>query len=256
MPQSLSPAGGSSPFAGHPPPSPVNLLRGPNALQGNALAALLWVMYDSTLTFDREIWSVWNFYFMETLMLDLPPASMHIGPEPCMRTLKPQRWPELHSRHCRTEIFCVLVGEALILLRINALYGWERKWIILTVFLFMYVDVSSAGESIVGIVTTVVTLVGGRGGLAGSTNILDCSPDAANVPDVNIAMWCTSLAVTLVLLMNLVLITAHIGFAQIGTPYLIATYTVASTRIFLNLKDLSQRSSHYNSATWNFREGP
>jgi len=239
-------------------------------------------------------------------MLDLPPASMHIGPEPCMRTLKYLRGGR--SYIAGTEIFCVLVGEALILLRINALYGWERKWIILTVFLFMC-------ESIVGIVTTVVTLVGGRGGLAGSTKILDCSPDAANVPDVNIAMWCTSLAVTciyfamifrktqtlaaenslsmwqilhasellptihlclkdacayfsvifLVLLMNLVLITAHIGFAQIGTPYLIATYTVASTRIFLNLKDLSRRSSHYNSATWSefertsvldFREGP
>lgn len=32
-----------------------------------------------------------------------------------------------HSQCNRTEILCVLMGEALILLRINALYGWERK---------------------------------------------------------------------------------------------------------------------------------
>jgi hypothetical protein len=38
----------------------------------------------------------------------------------------------------------------------------------------------------VGIVTTVVTLQGGSGALSGSTNILDCSSAAQDVPDVNI----------------------------------------------------------------------
>ncbi|KAJ7356594.1 hypothetical protein DFH08DRAFT_953931 [Mycena albidolilacea] len=317
--------------SGHPPPSPVRSDRAPNALQGSALAALIWVGYDSVLTLDREVASVWRspwsvtkclylflrynslaalaFYFVETLgttpfivMLDLPQSNPHISAEPCLRSL-----------NCnRTEILCVLMGEALILLRINALYGWERKWVICTVFSFLC-------EAIVGIVTTVVTLQGGSGALAGSTNILDCSSVAQDVPDVNIGMWCTSILVVCiyfamifrktqdlaiensktmwqilwasdllptihlclkdacayflvvfgndpvllsrriacpdpttaaVLLMNLVLITAKLGYAQIGTPWLIATYTVASTRIFLNLKNLGLRSSQYNSATW------
>ncbi|KAJ7924350.1 hypothetical protein B0H13DRAFT_1978020 [Mycena leptocephala] len=58
------------------------------------------------------------------------------------------------------------------------------------------------------------------------------------------------LVVFVVLLMNLILVTVHKGYAMIGTPWLIATYTVASTRIFLNLKELTLRTSQYNSATW------
>ncbi|KAJ6498107.1 hypothetical protein C8R47DRAFT_1112840 [Mycena vitilis] len=315
--------------AKHPPSSPVNPLRGPNALQGNALAALMWVAYDLVLTMDREIWSVWRapwsvtkcmylflrynslaalaFYFMETLgttpfmvMLNLPsdsPASNSnsshtstISAAPCINALKYAIAGR--SYIAATEILCVLVGEALILLRINALYGWERKWIVVTVFSFMC-------EAIVGIVTTIVTLSGGARGLSGSTGILDCSSAATNVPDVNLG-GCTSLGVVCIyfamilrkthvlaaenaksmwqilnaadllptihvclkdacayflivlaaaLLMNLILITAHLGYAQIGTPWLISTYTVASTRIFLNLKDLNH-ASDAGDATW------
>ncbi|KAJ7836364.1 hypothetical protein B0H14DRAFT_3705132 [Mycena olivaceomarginata] len=335
MSQPLGSAGG-----GHPPPSPVHSDRAPNALQGSALAALIWVGYDSVLTLDREVASVWRspwsvtkclylflrynslvalaFYFVETLgttpfivMLDLPRSNPHISAEPCLRSLNFVKTVMAgRSYIASTEILCVLMGEALILLRINALYGWERKWVICTVFSFL-------GEAIVGIVTTVVTLQGGSGALSGSTNILDCSSVAQDVPDVNIGMcefgvtgiyfamifrkaqdlaiensktmwqilWASDLLPTIhlclkdacayflvafgndpillsrriacpdpttaaVLLMNLVLITAKLGYAQIGTPWLIATYTVASTRIFLNLKDLGLRSSQYNSATW------
>ncbi|KAJ7881800.1 hypothetical protein B0H14DRAFT_2565704 [Mycena olivaceomarginata] len=50
-----------------------------------------------------------------------------------------------------------------------------------------------------------------------------------------------------VLLVNLVLIIMHDRYAQLGTPWLLGTYSVASTRIFLNLKDLTQ---HHNEMTW------
>ncbi|KAJ7139408.1 hypothetical protein C8R44DRAFT_975230 [Mycena epipterygia] len=320
-----------------PPVTPViaGIASGPNALQGSAIAALIWVPYDLLLSLDREIWSVWkspwgptkclyiflrynsifalSFYFMETrawyntvsgdVNSTIPLGScficalfalLHVvrqSPREIFQYSLTRTFNKLTAS--RTEILCVLVGEALILLRINALYGWERKWIAFTVFLFI-------SESIVGISTTVITLLGGSKGLSGSTEDANCHADANNVPDVNIGMWCTSLAVTciyftmifrktyllaaensksmrqilwspdlfptiqlclkdacvyflvvfVVLLMNLVLITAHRGYAQVGTPWLIATYTVASTRIFLNLKDLTRRANQYNSATW------
>ncbi|KAJ7652107.1 hypothetical protein DFH06DRAFT_1206793 [Mycena polygramma] len=316
--------------AKHPPSSPINPLRGPNALQGNALAALMWVAYDLLLTMDREVRAPWSitkcmylflrynslaalaFYFMETLgttpflvMLNLPSDanSITISSTPCLKALK----YALAGRSyiAATEILCVLVGEALILLRINALYGWERKWIVLTVFSFMC-------EAIVGIATTIVTLSGGASGLSGSTGILDCSSAATNVPDVNLGA-CTSLGVVCIYFAMILrkthllaaenaksmwqilhaadlLPTIHVclkdacAYFLIGTPYvpsssssssssssflhlspslslsqlltqitsdswLISTYTVASTRIFLNLKDLNHRSDA-GDATW------
>ncbi|KAF7367496.1 hypothetical protein MSAN_00812500 [Mycena sanguinolenta] len=311
---------GSMAMDSSPPPDPT-------ALQGTAMAALIWVAYDLSLTLDREIQSIL------LVALEMLVSAPTIQQSLCISILLPGNTgsysifchldlatyrPALRGRHlfahaqskslkiplssnvmigriyiATTEILCVLAGEALILLRINALYGWDRKWVVFTVFLFF-------SEAVVGIVTTTITLRGGSAGLSGSTEILNCSTTPKNLPDVNIGMWCTSLFVVcvyftmifrmirtlaiengksvwqilwaadllptihiclrdacayflvvfVVLLMNLVLLTAKLGYAQIGTPWLISTYTVASTRIFLNLKYLSQRSSQYNSATW------
>ena len=44
----------------------------------------------------------------------------------------------------------------------------------------------------VGIVTTCITLTGGSGALLGSEEVLNCTADAKNMSDVNIAMWCAS----------------------------------------------------------------
>ncbi|KAJ6456142.1 hypothetical protein C8R45DRAFT_1035021 [Mycena sanguinolenta] len=313
-----SPTQGS--MGSFPPPEP-------SALQGTALAALIWVAYDLSLTLDSEVrslstspWSVskclylflrYNslfalaFYFMETLgvtqfsvILTLPPTDPHYIDGYVMAG---------RIYIATTEILCVLFGEALILLRINALYGWNRKWVVFTVFLFF---------SEVGIVTTTITLRGGSTGLSGSTEILNCSTTPQNLPDVNIGpctslvvvciyftmvfrmirtlaiengktawqiLWAADLLPTIhlclrdscayflspsstepspaVLLMNLVLLTARLGYAQIGTPSVaflspqlrigqLTDQRTQSTRIFLNLKYLSQRSSQYNSATW------
>jgi len=204
-----------------------------------------------------------------------------------------------------TEVLSMLVGELLILIRINAVYGWSRTIIALTLFLF-------AAESVIGMVTTIVSILGGSKNLLGSTGILTCFPGQANIPDVNISMWCTSMTVACiylylviqkatdvmqvvesvdgeatfefrrmpflavfrnstmtptlhrclrdaalyfvvifgVLLLNLVLILEHNRYAQLGTPWLLATYSVASTRIFLNLKDMSLARELYSDATW------
>jgi len=202
-----------------------------------------------------------------------------------------------------TEVLSILAGELLILLRINAVYGWSRKIVVFTLFLF-------CAESVIGLATTILSVRGGKNGLVGSKNILSCAPDQANVPDVNIAMWCTSMAVACiylglvinkaigavavieaadgrkrtckmaflavfsssrttptlhlclrdaalyfilifgVMLLNLVLIVSQNRYAQLGTAWLLATYSVASTRIFLNLKDITLKTQEYNEATW------
>ncbi|KAF8193973.1 hypothetical protein K438DRAFT_1934727 [Mycena galopus ATCC 62051] len=139
----------------------------------------------------------------------------------------------------------------------NAIYGWSRKMIVFTLFLF-------CGENEIGLVTTITSVSGGSKGLVGSTGILNCAPHQANVPDVNVASLIINKAMDDVrgvdtegqgvfskfgvLLVNLVLILTHNLYAQLGTPWLLATYSVASTRIFLNLKDLALH--HYNDATW------
>ncbi|KAJ7860130.1 hypothetical protein B0H13DRAFT_1901107 [Mycena leptocephala] len=211
-----------------------------------------------------------------------------------------------------TEVLSILAGELLILLRINAVYGWSRKT-----------------ESVIGLATTILSVRGGKTGLVGSKNILSCAPDQANVPDVNIASarpWQSPVrkrstcrlsmtnpssgiylglvinkaigAVTVieaadgrkrtckmaflavfsssrttptlhlclrdagiltpqdalmregVMLLNLVLIVSQNRYAQLGTAWLLATYSVASTRIFLNLKDVTLKTQEYNEATW------
>jgi len=192
----------------------------------------------------------------------------------------------------------------MILIRINAVYGWSRKIVVLTIILF-------SAETIVGLVTTILSLLGGSSGLMDSTNILTCQPNEVNLPDVNVAMWCTSMLIACIylglvlqkaseiiqvvdcadgqpstrsirfidavfrssqvtptlhlclrdaglyfvvifgaLLCNLILVVQHNRYAQLGTPWLLATYSVASTRIFLNLKDMSLERQLYIDTSW------
>ncbi|KAJ7166999.1 hypothetical protein C8R46DRAFT_1192235 [Mycena filopes] len=307
----------------------------PNFVQGSATAALSWVVYDVVLTLDREISSVWRaswsiskglflfsryhtilalgFFLMEaigtkhfTLPLNIDPSL--IPPDaapgfyaPCIANLKVSiaaRW-----YIGLAEVLAILTGELLILIRINAVYGWSRQVVALTLLLF-------CAEAVIGLVTTIISLLGGSRGLLGSTDILTCFPGQANVPDVNIAMWCTSMAVVCVYLglvvhraltaaqlletvggrpedarmgfialfrssqmaptlhlclrdaavyfilifgvltLNLLLILFRDRYAQLGTAWLLATYSVASTRIFLNLKDISSAGHRYNDPSW------
>ncbi|KAJ7732614.1 hypothetical protein B0H14DRAFT_3168908, partial [Mycena olivaceomarginata] len=103
--------------------------------------------------------------------------------------------PSFYANH--VAVYSEPKRELLILLRINAVYGWSRKGIslndcrtpskltfslvvALTLFLF-------CAETVIGLVTTIISLLGGMKGLMGSTNILICGPGRVNVPDVNIA---------------------------------------------------------------------
>ncbi|KAJ6585907.1 hypothetical protein B0H19DRAFT_1369030 [Mycena capillaripes] len=243
----------------------------PSFLQGSATAALTWVVYDMCLTFDREIQSVWRvkwsiskvlflfsryhtilalgFFLMEaigtkhfTLPLNINSTGIPLNSpffDACTENLK----VSVASRSYlgMTEVLSILTGELLILLRINAVYGWSRKVVVFTLFLF-------CAETVIGLVTTIVSLTGGAKGLMGSQDILTCKPTQSNVPDVNIA---TSYFIVIfgVLTVNLLLIVFHDRYAQMGTAWLLATYSVASTRIFLNLKDITHPKSHYD-ATW------
>ncbi|KAJ7927663.1 hypothetical protein B0H13DRAFT_2312293 [Mycena leptocephala] len=308
----------------------------PNYLQGSAMAALTWVVYDVCLSLDREIVSVWRFFLMESSIWNeafhaasgrelqwTTPASRFIWTlysEPpitsSLQYAKASRW-----YIGLTEVLSILAGELLILIRINTVYGWSRKIVALTLFLF-------SAETAIGLVTTVISLLGGSKGLFGSRNILICGPDGANVPDVNIAMWyassdismasnetdltacrLTSIAVACVYI-GLVIhkaldvlqdieaadgrpgahkvglvayfrssritlpilhrclrdagtivfcgrirygglfVVSHDRFAQLGSAWLLATYSVASTRIFLNLKELTLPANNYNGVTW------
>ncbi|KAJ6573226.1 hypothetical protein B0H10DRAFT_2105542 [Mycena sp. CBHHK59/15] len=245
-------------------------------------------------------------HFLLPLNVDDFPSGVTLGPSfyaPCEANLKVR-----YSRAARwylglTEVLHILTGELIILIRINAVYGWSRRVVVLTLLLFF-------GEAVVGLVTTILSVLGGSTKLLGSSNILSCVPGQLNVPDVNISMSCTSMAVACVylglfiqkatsivqtiedaegtprvrkasvfaalrasqiaptlhvclrdaafyflvifavLLLNLVLILVHDRYAQLGTPWLLATYTVASTRIFLNLKGMSLGQEGRDGATW------
>ncbi|KAF7341561.1 hypothetical protein MSAN_02052900 [Mycena sanguinolenta] len=108
-----------------------------------------------------------------------------------------------------TEVFSILAGELLILIRINAVYGWSRKMVAFTLFLF-------CAETVIGLTTTIISLTGGSRGLAGSTEILSCSPGSTNVPDINVASKCTSMAVACIYL-GLILNKAIDGIETIMT---------------------------------------
>ncbi|KAJ7832994.1 hypothetical protein B0H13DRAFT_2370659 [Mycena leptocephala] len=303
----------------------------PNYLQGSAMAALTWVVYDVCISLDREIVSVWRFFLMESIgtehfMLPLVVSFNGQPPPPALYSEPPITSSLQYAKASRwyiglTEVLSILAGELLILIRINTVYGWSRKIVALTLFLF-------SAETAIGLVTTVISLLGGSKGLFGSRNILICGPDGANVPDVNIAMWyassdismasnetdltacrLTSIAVACVYI-GLVIykaldvlqdieaadgrpgahkvglvayfrssritlpilhrclrdagtivfcgrirygglfVVSHDRFAQSGSAWLLATYSVASTRIFLNLKELTLPANNYNGVTW------
>ncbi|KAJ7061654.1 hypothetical protein C8F01DRAFT_144088 [Mycena amicta] len=195
----------------------------PNFLQGSATAALTWVLYDVSLTWDRELKSVWRapwsvskvlfllsryhtllalgFFLMEaigTKHFALPIELGHsapINPEflrPCIENLKGSRW-----YLGLTEVLSIMAGEFLILIRINAVYGWSRPIVIVTLLLF-------AAESIIGLTTTIVSISGGSAGLFDSSWILTCTRGQNNIPDVNFSMWCTSLAVVCIYLLLII----------------------------------------------------
>ncbi|KAJ7809843.1 hypothetical protein B0H14DRAFT_2864927 [Mycena olivaceomarginata] len=284
----------------------------PNYLQGSAMAALTWVVYDVCLSLDREIVSVWRSSWSLSKILFLFSryhTILSLG-------AKASRW-----YIGLTEVFSILAGELLILIRINTVYGWSRKIVALTLFLFSGTDHRSSSAHYIGLVTTVISLLGGSGGLFGSRNILICGPDGANVPDVNLASVYIGLVihkaldvlqdieaadgrpgahkvglvayfkssritlpilhrclrdaalyfvvVFMVLLVNLILVVSHNRFAQLGSAWLLATYSVAvrslpsmrttrrpvltssqSTRIFINLKELTLPANNYNGVTW------
>ncbi|KAJ7830025.1 hypothetical protein B0H14DRAFT_2808404 [Mycena olivaceomarginata] len=309
------------------------MLYNPNYLQGSAMAALTWVVYDVCLSLDREIVSVWRsswslskilflfsryhtilslgFFLMECIGTKhfALPAVVGFDEKPvppglfgfCIANLpvaNASRW-----YIGLTEVFSILAGELLILIRINTVYGWSRKSSLLYVWQFTAWKLDVC-EIRLGLVTTVISLLGGSGGLFGSGKILICDPDAANVPDVNLATtgvyiglvihkaldvlqdieaadgrpgahkvglvaYFKSSRITLpilhrclrdaalyfvvvfvVLLVNLILIVSHNRFAQLGSAWLLATYSVASTRIFLNLKELTLPANNYNGVTW------
>ncbi|KAL1663614.1 hypothetical protein GGF50DRAFT_102814 [Schizophyllum commune] len=198
-----------------------------------------------------------------------------------------------------TQILSITVGEALVLLRINALYGWSRRLMSFTVALFV-----AHANAQVGIVTTCITLTGGSEALLGSSGVLDCTADAKNMSDVNIAMWCTSMIVVCTfsllntssylreimitrgrypllalvrnpqaapalytcvrdasmyfllaftcVLMNLLLNLLHSPYVQVGSPWLVATYGVTSSKIFLNLKEVGLQTRMPFSMSDNF----
>ncbi|KAF7355873.1 hypothetical protein MVEN_00915900 [Mycena venus] len=292
----------------------------PNYLQGSAVAALTWVVYDVCLSLDREIvsvwrssWSlskilflfsryhtilslgfflmecsIWNEAFLDASCRELPwktPASGLLGSlyseppsayntffsDPRLLTFTSYLQYTNASRWYigLTEVFSILAGELLILIRINTVYGWSRKIVALTLFLF-------CAETVIGLVTTVISLLGGSKGLFGSRNILICGPNRVNVPDVNIAMWLTSMAVACVYIGLVILkaldifqeieatdgrsraykvgLVAYFKSSRVTLPilhrWLLATYSVASTRIFLNLKELALPANNYNGVTW------
>ncbi|KAJ6477933.1 hypothetical protein C8R47DRAFT_645000 [Mycena vitilis] len=183
----------------------------PNFLQGSA--TLTWVVYDGWLNLDREIKFIWRarwslsailylfsryhtvlalgFFLMEAIgtkhftmplgvssINGIPPSSSFYAP--CIANLKvsvASRW-----YLGLTEVVSILAGELLILLRINTLYGWSRNIVLFTLLLF-------CAETVIGLATTILSIMGGSKHLMGSTNILTCFPNQANVPDVNVAMW-------------------------------------------------------------------
>ncbi|KAF8191050.1 hypothetical protein K438DRAFT_1935520 [Mycena galopus ATCC 62051] len=287
----------------------------PNFLQGSAVAAMTWVVYDMCLTLDRERSSVWNsswsiskvlfifsryhtifalgFFLMEAI--GTKHFTLRIGTggglptdanfwAPCKANLPVSYVSRWYLG--LTEVLSIMSGEFMILIRINAVYGWSRR-----------------AESVIGFTTTIISIRGGAKGLLNSTEILTCNARQAYIPDVNVSIRFTSMTVvgiylilvvhkakdiahrddingaegqltikkvghlfafqttnrtpTLhlclrdagVLLVNVVLVLARDRYAYMGTAWLLATYSVTSTRIFLNLKD-SSAGGRYNESSW------
>ncbi|KAI5829938.1 hypothetical protein K523DRAFT_416309 [Schizophyllum commune Tattone D] len=296
-----------------------------DAFRGTATACMVWVIWDWLISLDREIRAVWQegrnlpkllyvfiryhtigamiFYFHHSLykidfqLINLGEVSDDLLSH-CLADAERNisyRW-----YMAITQILSITVGEALVLLRINALYGWSRRLMSFTVALFV-------AEAVVGIVTTCITLTGGSEALLGSSGVLDCTADAKNMSDVNIAMWCTSMIVVCVyfalvvlktssylreimitrgrypllalarnpqaapalytcvrdasmyfllaftcVLSNLLLNLLHSPYVQVGSPWLVATYGVTSSKIFLNLKEVGLQTRMPLSMSDNF----
>ncbi|KAJ7195968.1 hypothetical protein GGX14DRAFT_199531 [Mycena pura] len=309
----------------------ISLSGDPNFVQGSATGALTWVVYDVCLTWNRELSSIWRapwtvskvlflfsryhtvlalgFFLMEAIGTKHFKLPLNVsGPilmNPAFLAKCTANLPVSNGSRWYlglTEVLSIMSGEFMILIRINAVYGWSRSIVALTMFLFF-------AESVVGLTTTIRSIRGGAKGLLDSTDILTCKPDQANIPDVNFSSGCTSMVVVCiylilivhkardvihviddaegqptrhklgllaafkttkmtpalhvclrdaalyflvifcVLLVNLALILSHDLYAQMGTAWLLATYSVASTRIFLNLKDLTP-NGRYNESSW------
>ncbi|KAJ6566186.1 hypothetical protein B0H19DRAFT_1373885 [Mycena capillaripes] len=295
----------------------------PNFVQGSAIAAVTWVVYDVCLTWDRELSSVWRsswsvskilfifsryhtifalgFFLMEAIgtkhftlrvALQSEPASAPYTFNAAAVALTSLQYSYVSRWYLGlTEVLSIMSGELMILIRINAVYGWSRRVVLLTLFLFF-------AESVIGLTTTIISIQGGAKGLLDSTEILTCDARQGYIPDVNIskeifiigiylvlvvhkvkdiahvideaegqltmkkmgqlfAFQTTHMTPTLqvclrdagVLLVNLVLVLVRNRYAYMGTAWLLATYSVASTRIFLNLKDLSA-GARYNESSW------
>ncbi|KAI4520752.1 hypothetical protein K525DRAFT_270502 [Schizophyllum commune Loenen D] len=297
-----------------------------DAFRGTATACMVWVIWDWLISLDREIRAVWQegrnlpkllyvfiryhtigamiFYFHHSLykidfqLINLEEVSDDLLSKETNET-RTEKYI-LSMVHGDASILSITVGEALVLLRINALYGWSRRLMSFTVALFV-------AEAVVGIVTTCITLTGGSEALLGSSGVLDCTADAKNMSDVNIAMWCTSMIVVCVyfalvvlktssylreimitrgrypllalarnpqaapalytcvrdasmyfllaftcVLSNLLLNLLHSPYVQVGSPWLVATYGVTSSKIFLNLKEVGLQTRMPLSMSDNF----
>ncbi|KAJ6587930.1 hypothetical protein B0H19DRAFT_1225943 [Mycena capillaripes] len=263
------------------------MLYNPNYLQGSAMAALTWVVYDVCLNLDREIVSVWRTLLFAPTLAEFSQILSH-GMQYIPDSSVPSHLQYTNAARWYiglTEVLSILAGELLILIRINTVYGWSHKT-----------------ETVIALVTTVISLLGGSRGLFGSTNILICGPDRVNVPDVNIAnpehgstVWLTSMAVACVYVGLVIhksldvlqdieaadgrpkahkvsLITYfkasrvalpifHLCLRDAGTgaagkpapgciPQPLRPIGVSSTRIFLNLKELALSAHKYSGATW------
>ncbi|KAL1702352.1 hypothetical protein EV121DRAFT_262141 [Schizophyllum commune] len=313
-----------------------------DAFRGTATACMVWVIWDWLISLDREVRAVWQegrnlpkllYVFIRYHTIG---AMMCVHDRPIPELLTPSRFYFHHSlykidfqlinleevsdqllSHCLadakrnisyrwymaiTQVLSITVGEALVLLRINALYGWSRRLMSFTVALFV-----AHANAQVGIVTTCITLTGGSEALLGSSGVLDCTADAKNMSDVNIAMWCTSMIVVCVyfalvvlktssylreimitrgrypllalarnpqaapalytcvrdasmyfllaftcVLSNLLLNLLHSPYVQVGSPWLVATYGVTSSKIFLNLKEVGLQTRMPLSMSDNF----
>ncbi|KAL1728156.1 hypothetical protein EV714DRAFT_253030 [Schizophyllum commune] len=278
-----------------------------DAFRGTATACMVWVIWDWLISLDRELLYVFIryhtigamiFYFHHSLYkIDFQLINLEEVSDQLLSRNISYRW-----YMAITQILSITVGEALVLLRINALYGWSRRLMSFTVALFV-----AHANAQVGIVTTCITLTGGSEALLGSSGVLDCTADAKNMSDVNIAMWCTSMIVVCVyfalvvlktssylreimitrgrcpllalarnpqaapalytcvrdasmyfllaftcVLMNLLLNLLHSPYVQVGSPWLVATYGVTSSKIFLNLKEVGLQTRMPLSMSDNF----
>ncbi|KAJ7850129.1 hypothetical protein B0H13DRAFT_2087377 [Mycena leptocephala] len=283
----------------------------PNFVQGCAIAALTWVVYDVCLTFDRELPSVWRsswsiskilfifsrYHTIFALGQYVPTWILTECSYPLVGTKRftlrtgtggplptdPNFWAT-----CRenlpvsyisrwylglTEVLSIMSGELMILIRINAVYGWSR-------------------HIVIGFSTTIVSIQGGAKDLYNSTEILSCDARQGYIPDVNISRLilprCTSMAVLAIYLtlvvhkakdlvhvidgaegqltmkkvghlfafqtmhltptLHVCLRDAAIYFGVVFCALLVNLVLVLSTRIFLNLKDLS--AARYSESSW------